>query len=70
MATLKEQMTERLAKLQEKRVELVARQDAELSALDRQIAATRQLVTNWDSATVDQALATLSQTGVRLRLDS
>lgn len=70
MATLKEQMAERLTKLQEKRVELVARQDAELAALDRQIAATQQLVTQWDTVSVDEALATLSQTGVRLRLDS
>jgi DNA-binding protein H-NS len=67
---LKEQLVERLAKLRQKRQELVAQRQAELARIDEQITNTQGLIENWDVFTIEEALAALAKTGIRLRLDS
>lgn len=68
--TIKDSLADRLDKLNAKRVALVAQQTAELADLDNKIAACANLLAKWDTLTIDQALYALTQTGVRLRLDS
>lgn len=67
---LRQRLQERFAALQAQRAEKAAKYQADLAAIDAQIAALRTLAQNWDTLTLDQALAALEQTGVRLDLQS
>jgi len=67
---LKAKLSERLAALQAQRAEKAAEFAAILALIDAQITAIRDLAQNWDTYTVDQALAKLAETGVRLELES
>lgn len=67
---LKPQLVERLTKLRTRRAELVQQRIADLASLDEQIAFCQGLVDNWDVFTIDEALAALAKTGIRIRLDS
>lgn len=67
---LKQKLIDRGVALKAHRDELAARYTAELSTLDARIQALRDLALNWDTLTVDQALAQLDATGVLLELKS
>jgi len=67
---LKQKLIDRLTALQTQRSERAAEFQAQLAKLDDQIAALRTLAQNWDTLTVDQALADLAQTGITLDLKS
>ncbi len=67
---LKQKLTDRLQALQQQRAEHVARHQAELALIDGQIAAIARLAQNWETYTVEQALAELDKTGVILDLKS
>lgn len=67
---LKQQLIDRLTKLQTQRSEKAAEFAAILAKYDAQIQAIRDLAQNWDSLTIDQALAELAQTGITLELKS
>lgn len=67
---LKPQLQDRLSKLRVKRAELLAQRTAELASVDEQITFCQGLVENWDVFTIDEALAALAKTGIRLKLDS
>lgn len=67
---LKEKLEQRFFALQKHRQEIVLRQRSELATLDEQIAALRDLAQQWDTMTVDEALAALDKTGIRLDVQS
>ena len=66
----KAQLVDRLAKLRARRADLISQRSAELANIEEQIAFCQGLVDNWDVFTIDEALAALAKTGIRLRLDS
>ena len=67
---LKQKLIDRFAALKTQRDEKAAQFAAELASIDAQLAALRDLAQNWDTLTVDQALAELAATGIRLDLQS
>ena len=67
---LKQKLVDRFTALKTQRDEKAAQFASELAAIDAQLAALRSLSLNWDTLTVDQALAALDQTGIRLDLQS
>lgn len=66
----KAQLVDRLGKLRLRRGELVTQRAGELARIDEQIAFTQGLIDNWDVFTIDEALAALAKTGIRMRIDS
>jgi hypothetical protein len=68
--TLREQLGNRLAALRKQRTEKAATFAGELSRIDAQVTAIQSLAQNWDTLTLDEALALLAQTGVSLELKS
>ena len=67
---IKPMLVERLKKLRERRADVVTQRAAELARIDDQITFTQGLLDNWDVFTIDEALAALDKTGIRLRFDS
>ena len=67
---LKDKLLARFTGLQTRRSELIARHAGEIATLDEQIAALRTLAQQWDTLTVEQALAALEKTGIRLDVQS
>jgi hypothetical protein len=67
---LKAKLQDRFQALTKQRAEKAASFAAQLAAIDAQIDALRSLAQNWDTFTVDQALAALDQTGITLDLKS
>jgi len=67
---LKDKLIERRTALQSQRTEKQAEFAAILAHYDSQIAALQILAQNWDSLTLDQALAKLTETGISLELKS
>jgi hypothetical protein len=67
---LKQKLIERLTALQTQRSEKAAEFQGQLARYDEQITAIRDLAQSWDTLTVDQALAALEKTGIRLELES
>jgi len=63
-------LADRLAKLRTRRQDVVQQRAAELARVDEQISFTQTLIDNWDTLTIDQALAALDKAGIRLRFDS
>jgi hypothetical protein len=67
---LKEKLADRLHALQQQRTEKAQRFQGELATLDAEIAAIVKLAQNWDTYTVDQALAALADAHIALDLKS
>lgn len=67
---LKTKLQDRFQALTMQRAEKVAQFAAIIAAIDSQLDALRSLAQNWDTYTVDEALATLERTGVTLDLKS
>jgi hypothetical protein len=67
---LKEQLSDRLRKLRDRRTELVAQRANEIARIEEQITFCQGLLDNWDTFTIDEALAALVKTGVRIKLES
>jgi hypothetical protein len=67
---LKAKLQDRFQALTKQRAEKAAAFAAQLALIDAQIDALRSLAQNWDTFTVDQALAALDQTGITLDLKS
>lgn len=67
---LKQKLIDRLTALQTQRSEKATEFSAQLARYDAQIVALRNLAQNWDTLTVEQALAGMEQTGVTLELKS
>lgn len=65
---LKQKLQDRLQALQAHRQETAQRAQAQLAAIDGQIDAIKTLAQQWDTLTVDQALAALNQAGILLEL--
>jgi hypothetical protein len=68
--TLREQLGNRLVALRKQRAEKAAAFASQIAVIDGQVTAIQGLATNWDTLTLDQALALLAQTGVSLDLKS
>ena len=67
---LKEKLQQRFLALQRQKTEVLARHAGELATLNEQIDALRTLAQQWDTMSVDEALAALDKTGVRLDVQS
>jgi len=65
---LKAKLLDRYNALRVQRAEKAAEFQAIIAKIDAQIAALQNLAQNWDTLTVDEALAGLEQTGVTLEL--
>lgn len=65
---LKQKLIERAQALQAQRTERAAQYAGDLAAMDAKLVALRDLAQNWDTYTVEQALAKLAQTGVDLEV--
>jgi hypothetical protein len=68
--SLRERLVERRRALLIQRAEKAADFARQLAVIDAQIAAIQSLAQNWDTLTLDQALAQLELTGVSLDLKS
>lgn len=65
---LKDQLIDRFTKLQTLRSERAADFAAQLARLDQQISELRTLAQQWDTMTVDQALAAVERAGIHFDL--
>lgn len=65
---LKEKLTDRFKALKAHRDELAARYSAEIATLDQRLQALQLLAQQWDTLTVEQALAQLDATGIVLEV--
>ena len=63
---LREQLKTRIDRLEAQREETRQRQQGLINELDKQILASRTLYQQWETLSLDVALAELKKTGVRL----
>lgn len=67
--SLHDDLIDRVARLTKRRDDLIVKQQAELQALNRQLAGAAQLLAKWNTFTVDEALAAVEQAGLKVRVD-
>lgn len=67
---MKALLDERVRRLLKRRADLEARAVDELNQLDRQIAELERLIRQWDTVTVDQALAAVQKAGLTIKVDA
>lgn len=67
-AELKAKLTERVQGLQRQRAEMEARHLAQVTVLEQQLSALRDLAVRFDSLNLSEALSVLQQTGVSVEI--
>ena len=67
--SLRDDLLARRDRLQAHKVELVKRHGKELAAVNQQLAGLAALVAQWDTFTVDEALAAVATAGLKIRVD-
>jgi hypothetical protein len=68
--TLKDALTDRVAKAQKARDEFAAQSSARLAQMDQRLAVLTDLLAQWDTLTIDQAETRAAQAGLRVRVDA
>lgn len=68
--SLKDELVNRVTKLQERRAELVVSAQSQLADLDAKLGELKRLLANWDTLTIEQGLTAAAQAGLRIRVDA
>jgi hypothetical protein len=66
----KQQLVDRLARLQTRRQQVARQRAAELARIDEQITFTQGLIDNWDTFSIEEALVALDRAGIALKVDA